>query len=270
MRPAPVVGGRGVVGHDAVRRDEHASARRSHAAELGDGLGGVVAVLEHLVAEHDVEGPVLDGKVLDRTPSAPPAGCRPGRRRRRTRHTARRAARTAWRRSRRRARGIGRSRRAHRLPARAASARAARARRTSASSAVGRGAGQTSRSCAATIAPAAARPSSRQVAACSGIPATIPSDAHSPASVRSAQTTSEAGPGRPRRRSARSRAPGQHEPGRPDEEEQREPDHSCVREHLDVEVLDAPLAPFRREREIDDVGEALARVRDVRLEDLGP
>ena len=57
-------------------------------------------------------------------------------------------------------------------------------------------------------------------------------------------------------------------PDAPTSEQEHEADHPGVREHLDVEVLDAPLAPFRREREVDDVREALARVGDVRLEDL--
>ncbi|MBM2821686.1 MAG: hypothetical protein HW413_432 [Thermoleophilia bacterium] len=64
------------------------------------------------------------------------------------------------------------------------------------------------------------------------------------------------------------RPPGEDEPGRADSEQQQESDHTGVGEHLDVEVLDAPLATFRREREIDDVRKALARVGDVRLEDL--
>ena len=43
-------------------------------------------------------------------------------------------------------------------------------------------------------APAAASPRRRQVAACSGIPATIPRDAHSPAIVSSAQTLTRPAP----------------------------------------------------------------------------
>ena len=66
MRPAPVVGGRRVVWHDAVRRGEHAAARRGHAAQFANRPGRVVAVLEDLVAEDDVEARVLGGNRLDR------------------------------------------------------------------------------------------------------------------------------------------------------------------------------------------------------------
>ena len=66
VRPAPVVGRGRVVRHHAVRRGEHAAARRGDAVQLRHRLQGVVAVLEHLVAEDDVEGRVLDGEILDR------------------------------------------------------------------------------------------------------------------------------------------------------------------------------------------------------------
>ena len=102
------------------------------------------------------------------------------------------------------------------------------------------------------------------------MPATIPSEAHSPASVRSAHSAVEPGACSPRVGRVGRRSPGEDEPGRADSEQQEESDHTGVGEHLDVEVLDAPLATFRREREVDDIGKALARVGDVRLEDLRP
>ena len=64
--PAPVVGGRRVVGHHAVRRDEHAAAGGGDAGELRHGRGRVVAVLEHLDAEDDVEARVLERQRLHR------------------------------------------------------------------------------------------------------------------------------------------------------------------------------------------------------------
>ena len=45
---------------------EHAPARSDRAPQLADGLRRVVAVLEHLVAEDEVEGAVLDRERLDR------------------------------------------------------------------------------------------------------------------------------------------------------------------------------------------------------------
>ena len=98
----------------------------------------------------------------------------------------------------------------------------------------------------------------------------MPSDAHSAAEREERADGDEAGARGPRCGGARRRAPREREPRRADEEQQREPDHACVREHLDVEVLDAPLAPFGREREVVDVREARARVVDVRLEHLRP
>ena len=65
VRPSPVVLGRRVVHLHAVGGGEHPPARRRHAVELGHCLVGVAGVLEHLRAEHDLEGLVLDGQVLD-------------------------------------------------------------------------------------------------------------------------------------------------------------------------------------------------------------
>ena len=45
---------------------EHAAPGGNRATELADGLRRVVAVLEHLVAEDEVEGAVLDWQRLDR------------------------------------------------------------------------------------------------------------------------------------------------------------------------------------------------------------
>ena len=56
VRPAPVVNRRGVVPLDAVCGCKHPPARGRHAAELTDGLRRVVTMLEHLGAEHQVEG----------------------------------------------------------------------------------------------------------------------------------------------------------------------------------------------------------------------
>ena len=69
-RPACVqrlVSRRRVVSHDSVGRHEHAAAGSRNTAELRDGLPRVVAVLEHLVAEDDVEAPVADREILDRS-----------------------------------------------------------------------------------------------------------------------------------------------------------------------------------------------------------
>ena len=66
MRPAPVVLGRGVVHLDAVRRGEHAPAGSRDAPQLAHRLRRVVAVLEHLRAEDDIEARVLDRQRLDR------------------------------------------------------------------------------------------------------------------------------------------------------------------------------------------------------------
>ena len=167
----------------------------------------------------------------------------------------------------RRARGNGRSRAGTRRPARGASGRAGRGPHRSAWSAEDRAVGQTCAS-STVAAPAAASPSSRHDAACSGIPATMPSEAHSAAIVSSAQRTSRPAPAAQGVGCACRRAPGQREARGADEQQEREPDHAGVREHLDVEVLDAPFAILRREREVDDVGEARARVVDVRLEHL--
>ena len=60
------------------------------------------------------------------------------------------------------------------------------------------------------------------------------------------------------------------QPSRTDHEQEHQPDHTGVGKHLDVEVLDAPLATFSRECEVDDIREPLARVRDVGLEHVWP
>ena len=65
VRPAPVVHAARGGTLDAVRRGEHAAARRGHPAQLPHRLRRVVAVLEHLGAEDDVEGAVLDRQRLD-------------------------------------------------------------------------------------------------------------------------------------------------------------------------------------------------------------
>ena len=66
MGPAPVVDGRRVIDLDAVGGREHPPARTRDTPELPNGLSGVVAVLEHLRAEHDVERGVVDRQCLDR------------------------------------------------------------------------------------------------------------------------------------------------------------------------------------------------------------
>ena len=71
--PAPVVDRRRVVDLDPVRRGEHPPAGPRDPAQLADGLSRVVAVLEHLGAEDDVERRVLDRQRLDR---AEQLGCR--------------------------------------------------------------------------------------------------------------------------------------------------------------------------------------------------
>jgi hypothetical protein len=47
-----------------MRRREHASARCRHTVELTHRERRIRAVLEHLVTEDDVEGPVLHREVL--------------------------------------------------------------------------------------------------------------------------------------------------------------------------------------------------------------
>ena len=97
----------------------------------------------------------------------------------------------------------------------------------------------------------------------------MPSEAHSPASVRSAHTTSSPAPaaqGVGARAAARQASTS---PAPPTTRSRASPIDAGVGEHLDVEVLDAPLAALRGEREVDDVREPLARIVDVRLEDLG-
>ena len=74
VRPAPVVLRRGVVHLDAVRRGEHASAGSGHAVQLAHRLRRVVAVLEHLRAEDEVERAVLDGQRLDAARRSSAAG----------------------------------------------------------------------------------------------------------------------------------------------------------------------------------------------------
>src|SRR5687768_14368221 len=76
--------------------------------------------------------------------------------------------------------------------------------------------------------------------------------------------------GGPGPRCVHHRPPCEHDPAGADGEEKDEPDRPRVRQHLDVEVLDAPFAPRRRERLVDHVGELLARVGEVLLEHLGP
>ena len=76
----------------------------------------------------------------------------------------------------------------------------------------------------------------------------------------------EAGPDRPRRRCVSRRSPGEDERGPANGEEEREADDPGVGEDLDVEVLDAPAILARRKRKVDDVREALARIRHDKLE----
>lgn len=54
---------------------------------------------------------------------------------------------------------------------------------------------QTAVCSSAVAAPAAVSPSTRQVAACNGMPATIPSDAHTPATVSREQSIASPAPG---------------------------------------------------------------------------
>ena len=65
VRPTPIVMRRWVVDLDAVGRGENAAAGGSHPAQLLDGQRRVVAVLEHLGAEDDVEAAVGHGQRLD-------------------------------------------------------------------------------------------------------------------------------------------------------------------------------------------------------------
>ena len=84
VRPAPVVDGRRVVDLRPVRREQEPAAWRDGAEELANRERRVVRVLEHLVAEDDVEAAVLDRERLDRSRAARPAGSRRGRLRRTT------------------------------------------------------------------------------------------------------------------------------------------------------------------------------------------
>ena len=105
VRPAPVVDRRGVVPLDSVRRGEHAAPGSGDATKLAHGLRRVVAVLEHLRAEHEVEARRPRREAPRPGRAARPRDCR-RRRRRRTRSRARRrTGSTASGRSRRRGRG---------------------------------------------------------------------------------------------------------------------------------------------------------------------
>ena len=63
--PAPVVDGRRVVHLRSVGREEQPAAGGDDAKELAHRERRVVRVLEHLIAEHDVEAAVLDRERLD-------------------------------------------------------------------------------------------------------------------------------------------------------------------------------------------------------------
>ena len=65
VRPAPEILRRGVVDLHAVSRGEHPPPGCRHAPQLAHGLRGIVAVLEDLRAQHDVEGGVGDRERLD-------------------------------------------------------------------------------------------------------------------------------------------------------------------------------------------------------------